>query len=189
MPWVMEVVMYRSDTTEWTLCPLAYSSYRKRMAFLHLFSFSDFIVKRGNPLPDLLTISPEWTSMFIHLTNSSDTRHVMKSRGVILFYQVYIIKDRTQGKQVAKLSTRFLGQQLTLFALIKNIYILTVLGLHLCVLAFSSCGEQGLLSIFSVWASHCSGFSSGAWALEQTSFRSCSLWAPECRISIWGSWT
>ena len=61
--------------------------------------------------------------MFIYLTNSSDTRHVMKFRGVILFYQAYIIKDRTPGKQVAKLSNRFLGQQLTLFALKIYIYI------------------------------------------------------------------
>ena len=32
------------------------------------------------------------------------------------------------------------------------------------VLLFSTCGEQGLLSC-SVGASHCSGFSCGAWAL------------------------
>ena len=192
--WTTHAVMGHgnSDVQIWhswmelTLCPLAYSSYGKRMAHPHLCSLPDFMVRRGNPLPELLTISSEWTSMFIHLTNSSDTRHVMKFRGVILFYQVYIIKDRTQGKHVAKLSTRFLGQQLTLFA---QFFFLTVLGLRLCVLAFSSCGEQGRLSICSVWASHCSGLSCGAWALGQTSFRSCSLWAPECKISIWGSWT
>ena len=30
---------------------------------------------------------------------------------------------------------------------------------------FSSCGEQGLLASYRAWASHCSGFSRGAWAL------------------------
>ena len=35
---------------------------------------------------------------------------------------------------------------------------LTLLGLH-CTQTFSSCGEQGLLSSCSTWASHCSDFS------------------------------
>ena len=34
---------------------------------------------------------------------------------------------------------------------------LAALDLHCCARAFSSCGEQGLLSTFSVWASHCAG--------------------------------
>ena len=36
---------------------------------------------------------------------------------------------------------------------------LTVLGLHCCTQAFSSCGEQGLLSSCGARASRCSGFS------------------------------
>ena len=32
--------------------------------------------------------------------------------------------------------------------------ILAVLVLHCCTLAFSSCGEQGLLSSYGAWASH-----------------------------------
>ena len=39
------------------------------------------------------------------------------------------------------------------------------LGRHCCAQAFSSCGKQGLLSGCSAWASHCSGFSCGTWAL------------------------
>ena len=39
------------------------------------------------------------------------------------------------------------------------------LGLHCCAQAFSSCSKQGLLSVCSAWASHCSGFSCGTWAL------------------------
>ena len=45
------------------------------------------------------------------------------------------------------------------------ILFLTVLALHCCAWAFSSCGEQGLLSSCCAWASHCGGFSCcGAWA-------------------------
>ena len=43
---------------------------------------------------------------------------------------------------------------------------------------FSSCGEQGLLSSCSVWASLCSDFSlCGAQALGHMSFSSCGTWA------------
>ena len=47
----------------------------------------------------------------------------------------------------------------------KFIYLfLTALGLHCCVWAFSSCGEQGPLSRCGVRASYCGGFSGGgAW--------------------------
>ena len=37
---------------------------------------------------------------------------------------------------------------------------LIALGLHCCMLAFSSCREWGLLSRCGVLASHCGGFSS-----------------------------
>ena len=56
------------------------------------------------------------------------------------------------------------------------IYLFSVLGLHCCRL-FSSCGERGLLSSCSAWASHCSGFSCcGAQALRGVDSR-CSTWA------------
>ena len=44
---------------------------------------------------------------------------------------------------------------------------LAVLGLHCCVLTFSSCRKQGLLSSCGAQASHCNAFSyCGAWAVE-----------------------
>ena len=43
-----------------------------------------------------------------------------------------------------------------------------------CVLAFSSCSEQGLLSGCGVWASHCSGLPCcRAWALGRVGFGNC----------------
>ena len=54
--------------------------------------------------------------------------------------------------------------------LLKKKKILAALGLHCCTWAFSSCGEQGLLSSWSLRASHCGSFSCRAPALEpQTS--------------------
>ena len=53
---------------------------------------------------------------------------------------------------------------------------LAVLGLCCCVQAFSSCGQQGLLSSCYLQASRCGGFSCGAQALGSTGFRSCSMW-------------
>ena len=39
---------------------------------------------------------------------------------------------------------------------------------------FSSCSEQGLLSSWGAWVSHCGGFSScRAWALGHAGFSSC----------------
>ena len=55
----------------------------------------------------------------------------------------------------------------------KFIYLFLVsLGLHCCARAFSNCSEQGLLSSYSVQASHCSGFSC------------CSAWAPGSQASV-----
>ena len=52
------------------------------------------------------------------------------------------------------------------------IYYLAVLGLPCCTWTFSSCGERGLLSSCSAWASHCSDFlCCGAPALECAGFR------------------
>ena len=46
------------------------------------------------------------------------------------------------------------------FLIYPFIYLpLSVMGLHCCVCAFSSCGKRGLLSSCGVWASHCHGFS------------------------------
>ena len=54
-------------------------------------------------------------------------------------------------------------------------FFLALLGLHCCAWAFSSPGEQRLLSSCSVQASHCGGFSyCVAWALECAGFSSCS---------------
>ena len=56
--------------------------------------------------------------------------------------------------------------------------ILAVLSLHCCEQAFSSCGEQWLLSGCGVRASRCRGFSCcGAWTLRHAGFSSCSTWA------------
>ena len=67
---------------------------------------------------------------------------------------------------------------------------LAVRGLHCCVRAFSTGGEQGLLSSCNAWASHCGGFScSGARALRYTSFSRYSMWALEHRLNSCGTWT
>ena len=55
--------------------------------------------------------------------------------------------------------------------------------------AFSSCGEWGLLSSCSAWASHCSGFSCcRAQALGWAGFSSCGYQALEHRLSSCGAW-
>ena len=60
-----------------------------------------------------------------------------------------------------------------------------VLGLHCCAGAFSSCGEQGLLSSWGAQASPFSGFSCcRAWALGQAGFSSCSSRA-QSPVAIW----
>ena len=52
---------------------------------------------------------------------------------------------------------------------------MAVLGLCRCTRAFSSCGEQGLLSSCGMLASHCGGVSY------------CRAWALECRLSSCGT--
>ena len=52
---------------------------------------------------------------------------------------------------------------------------LAVLGLWCCTWAFSSCGQQGLLSGCGVWASPC-----GEQALGAVGDRSCSMWIGGC---------
>ena len=54
---------------------------------------------------------------------------------------------------------------------------LTVLGLHRCARALSSCGKWELLPSCGAEASHCSGACCRAWALECLGFRSCGTWA------------
>ena len=61
------------------------------------------------------------------------------------------------------------------------ILFLAALSLHCCaVKAFSSCGERGLLSSWDARASHCGGFSCGAWTLGHVGFSVCGSWALEC---------
>ena len=51
---------------------------------------------------------------------------------------------------------------------------LVVLGFHCCMRAFSNCGEWGLLSTCSAWASYCGSFSCcTAGALGHVGFSSC----------------
>ena len=68
----------------------------------------------------------------------------------------------------------------------KKIY-LFICGCAGCSLlrrAYSSWGDQGLLSSCSVWA-HCGGFSCcRTWALGCTGFSSCGAWAQLC-CSLW----
>ena len=60
-------------------------------------------------------------------------------------------------------------------------YLLAVLGLRCCLLAFSSCGEWGLLFYCGAQASHCRGFS---WCLAQAlgclGCSTCGTWASSC---------
>ena len=63
-----------------------------------------------------------------------------------------------------------------LAGIFKNSVYFAVLGLCCCARAFSSCGERGPL-FCGARASHCAGFSRGAWALAYPGFNSCSMWA------------
>ena len=57
---------------------------------------------------------------------------------------------------------------------------LAALSLCCCAQAFSSCGEQKLLSSSSAWAPHCGVFCCcGAWALGHAGFSSCSVCAQQ----------
>ena len=70
---------------------------------------------------------------------------------------------------------------LVVFCMYFILFILAALGLHGCTLAFSSCGEQGLLSSSGTRAFHWSGFSCcRAWAREHKGFFSCGAqtWFP-----------
>ena len=77
----------------------------------------------------------------------------------------------------------------------KLIYLfLVVLGLHCCVWAFSSCGEQGLLflevsGLLIAVASHCGAQVVGVWALVVVACRlnSCGSQALEHRLSSCGA--
>ena len=68
---------------------------------------------------------------------------------------------------------------------------LVALGLDCRNLAFSICSEWGLLSSFTVQASHCGGFwlqNAGSRAPGFSSWGSCSLRALELRLSSCGTW-
>ena len=55
-------------------------------------------------------------------------------------------------------------------------FFLALVGLHCCVQAFSSGGEQGLLPSWGTRTSHCGGVSCGSWVLELR-LSSCGTWA------------
>ena len=68
---------------------------------------------------------------------------------------------------------------------------LTVLGIRCCVQVFSCCGDQGLLSSWTVWASHCNGFyCGGAQALGHRAhgLSGCGPRALERSLSSCGAW-
>ena len=70
-----------------------------------------------------------------------------------------------------------------------NILFLAALGLHWCTWAFPSCGEQGLLSSWSMRASHCGSFSCcRAPALEPANFSGCGSQALEHGLGSCGTW-
>ena len=67
------------------------------------------------------------------------------------------------------------------------LFILGCAGSLLLHKLFFSCGERGLLSSCGVQASHCGGFSCGAWSLGYAGFSSWDAWALEHRLSSWGT--
>ena len=68
--------------------------------------------------------------------------------------------------------------------IIYYVCILAVMGFCCCVWAFSSCGDQGLLSSCGGWASHCGSFSCcRTWALGCSGFNSCGSQALEHSLS------
>ena len=84
------------------------------------------------------------------------------------------------------------------FFFLINLFILFIyfwlLGLHGCVRAFSSCGEQGLLFIavrglLIAVASRCGARALGAWAsvVVALGLSSCGSWALERRFSSCGA--
>ena len=75
-------------------------------------------------------------------------------------------------------------------SLFKNAFVHFCLhGLCCSKRAFSSCGEQGLLSGCCKGTSHCGSVSyCRAWALGHMGFSSCSSWALECGLSSCGAW-
>ena len=81
-----------------------------------------------------------------------------------------------------------------LFKLFTYVFISAVLGLRCCARAFSSRGEQGLLSSCGVRASRCGGFSCcGALAPGRADFNSCStqaqlLWHKGSRLQTQELW-
>ena len=95
------------------------------------------------------------------------------------------------------LSTFLKFSSISKFLKIDNFFFfLVVLGICLCVWAFSSCDEQGLLSNCGARASHCGGFSCcgaqllGTWASEDVAWglSSCGSWALEHEFNKSGTW-
>ena len=66
---------------------------------------------------------------------------------------------------------------------LKKKIIFELAGSSVLCSVFSSCGEQGLLSSCSAWASHCGGFSGcRAQALGYSGFSSCDAQAQQLQL-------
>ena len=75
------------------------------------------------------------------------------------------------------------------YLFISTLYLIA-LGLHCCLVFFSSCSEQGLLSSCGAQVSPCGGFSyCWSWAVGHEGFSSCGSWALEYRLNSCGEWT
>ena len=97
-----------------------------------------------------------------------------------LTWEIHLLKKLQQRyleKKLRELEPLFPLVQPFLFSYYWFIYIfiLAALGSSLPPGLFSSCGEQELLSSWSAWASHCSGFSCcWAWTVALMGLSSCS---------------
>ena len=100
-----------------------------------------------------------WVVYEIHNSVATSSITVAKSSSLIIFFFY-------GGPESVCMSSDFF---------FKN-SLLTALGHCCCARAFSSCGEQGLLS------------SCGTQDPERAGFGSCGLWAPEYRLSSYCTW-
>ena len=85
-----------------------------------------------------------------------------RDRKEVAFMSVDLLLSRFSSRKTSLLNPLFPDLPLAdspLYPFLKRFIYLTALGLCCCAWAFSSCGEQGLLSSCDVWASHHSGFS------------------------------
>ena len=156
------------------------------VAFLLLTSHSwclPFMSPRGNGLAVAYSISPDSPQGTVCIVSLSNIREwVNKASCTLASDSVFICK----------------GLMIGLFKKVI-LFVFAALDLRCSGLrwGFSSCGEQGLLSSCSMWASHCGGFSCcGAWALGCMGFSNCGMralwcdsWALEHRLNSCGTQT